>query len=122
MAKNQILNRESLESHLTVLKGEREKYEIIITGRLERFYSDLENPVPYIKKKIDELAADQELRNNLIKIGINAAAKFVLKKQTQSTSGKESILKQIINKFAAGNDQGDAVDIAQIVKRLFKLK
>jgi hypothetical protein len=109
-------NRKTLELKLSSLKAELHNREALMSDWVQQIYSNLQNPVPYIKTTVKELAVDSDFRRHLLEIGLKGVLKYFMHKQTESSDNMNPMIAKILNKLNGANDKSN---IMKLLKSIF---
>jgi hypothetical protein len=106
-----------LESELKNLKNERDILESRIARKLNGIHSILENPAPYLKNTLSELAADKKVQKDLLKMGLHFTADYVIDKYMFKTA--DTFFTGLVSKLKSREENNDYRGILDGLSKLF---
>lgn len=108
-----IKPQEQLQRELKTLRTERDVLESRLAKRLAALHAIAENPVPYLKKTIKELAADKEVDQDLLKAGLRAAVNYAVDRYIPDN--RESFFSGLLTRLR-GNRNSYATILGSLLK------
>ncbi len=78
METRHIVNYRLLKEEIRSLKTERKEQEERIAKQLNEVVKVIQDPAPVLKNTLHKLAKDQEVRGDLLKVGIHYAGDFLV--------------------------------------------
>jgi hypothetical protein len=96
-----ISGTQALTQRLKELKDEKERYEVRLSNDVKDVYALIQNPAPIIKRAVRDLAQDRSVQADLITVGINTAANFLVDKLSGKVAGAGWIT-SLLSKLMSG--------------------
>jgi hypothetical protein len=114
---NTIMNHIELRQRITELQSERSKQEELIRQNGSELI-DILNPVNVIKKTINGLAHDAEVRQDALTTALNIGSDFIIGRLFRSNkSVKGQIFSEILGKLANRYISGNSSAIKDVIGR-----
>ena len=102
MKKRKISNRQQLLDQVDLLEERERFYRARIAADARSLLAILNDPGPYIRRTVKDMAADKTFRADLVSALINYLGNLATKKMQESDK-LPGWLQSILNKFRGGN-------------------
>jgi hypothetical protein len=98
MERPEIHNHDILKYHLQMLEAQEKHYRELLLRNASDVAELLHDPVPVIKRTVRSIAADGDLRSDLLKTGLNLAGNMLHSKITGG-SAVTGIVSLLLNRL-----------------------
>lgn len=78
-----IKSHRQLKMRVAELREQREHHWKIVRERTGEIYDTVKNPAPIIKRALNDLASDKDVRTDLLKLALRYGSRFFSRKATE---------------------------------------